>query len=173
MFSQEKEKTAKIPVFYNIMPDEVPEEIIHSYDAQAVINLTESDGSWAMACIRARRPYAGVCFTEHQVKALLLRLEMLVFRAMQNETDPLYQPTLVELLATHEDGPTDPVKKKGKTEGKKSARAKAEPAGSGTNANELLKKLKELAGQNAVAKKDAAKKGDSQDEEPFSGEEEE
>jgi hypothetical protein len=87
------------------MPESLAEELIHSHDLQAIVDLTGSDGSWAMACIRARKPYVAVCFTEFHAKALRERLEHLVFQAMQHEKDPLYQPNLVEVLKS---APTDP-----------------------------------------------------------------
>jgi hypothetical protein len=97
------------------MPDSLAEELIHSHDLQAVVDLTGSDGSWAMACIRARRPYVAVCFTEFHAKALRERLEHLVFQAMQREKDPLYQPNLVEVLKSATTDPSAPDPKTQKT----------------------------------------------------------
>ena len=110
---KEIDKITKLPVFYHQAPNEVAEEIMHSFDVQAVLDCTASDGSWAMACIRARKPYAGVCFTEAHVTALTRRLELLVFRGMQNESGPLCQPALVEVL-------------KKKTKGQKTTRTTAD-----------------------------------------------
>ena len=126
-------KDEKVPVFYHLMPTEICAEMMHGWDMPAVINLTESDGSWAMAAIRSRRPYCGVCFTEAHAKAIESRLKHLVFVSMQTESDPLHQPGLAELVGkTTDDEPTPkPAPKK-------------KAAASGGRAA-LLQKLKKLA----------------------------
>jgi hypothetical protein len=146
------------------MPESLAEELIHSHDLQAIVDLTGSDGSWAMACIRARKPYVAVCFTEFHAKALRERLEHLVFQAMQHEKDPLYQPNLVEVLKS---APTDPsapdpkTQKTGTPPGppKKKAKIADLPEQGQVHTADLLKKLK------ALSKKNKAPKDEEEDEE--------
>ena len=88
-----------VPVFYHAMPRVVAEELIHSHDAPAVIDLTAADGTWALACIRNRIPYAGVVFTPWHEHALATWLEMQVLASIQDENDPLYEPSFLEALS--------------------------------------------------------------------------
>ena len=88
-----------MPVFYNPMPKEVTAEAIHDFNLVGLVDGTPGDGSAAMACLEAGKPYAGICFTPHHVEALYERLDHLVWKAFQNESaGKLYQPQLAELL---------------------------------------------------------------------------
>jgi hypothetical protein len=145
------------------MPDSLAEEMIHSHDLQAVVDLTGSDGSWAMACIRARKPYVAVCFTEFHAKALKERLEHLVFQAMQHEKDPLYQPNLVEALKSAPvTDPAAPEPKSKKTPGPPKKKAKlGDPT---MNREDLMKQLKALSKTNKAST--AEDEGDEDESEP-------
>jgi hypothetical protein len=96
---EEEDKNMPKPVFFHAMPSVVAEELIHSHDVQAVIDLTAADGAWAMACIKARKPYVGVVFTPQHAASLTNWLEWRVLQAMRDENDALYAPGLAEALA--------------------------------------------------------------------------
>jgi hypothetical protein len=93
-----KTEDGKVPVFWHTKPTIVPEELIHRLDSPATIELTAADGKTAVHCVRMRKPYCGVCFTEAHVKALEARTDHMIFRAMQDSEDILYQPALVEAM---------------------------------------------------------------------------
>ena len=92
------DKNGPQPVFYHTMPMQVAEEMIHCFDAQAVLDLTPGDGAWAMACIRSRIPYTGIVFSKAHEVGLMSWLELQVLSAMQEETDGMYAAALVNAM---------------------------------------------------------------------------
>lgn len=164
-----QEKSGTKPVFYHSLPGILADEMVHSYDLLSVIDLTASDGSWALACIRAKRPYVGVCFTEFHVKALRERLQHLVLLAMKDETDSLYQPSFADAL-NGKINEKNPKKRKSDEEKKRGGAKKGRKGGEGGKSGgentkaELLKKLKGLA-------KGGKAKSDPDDDEEDDGDE--
>ena len=73
-------------------------ELIHRTDCKVVIDLTASDGTLALTCLLARKPYVGVCHTSEHAKCMNDRLKALVFAKFYEAGNPLYKPVLAQLL---------------------------------------------------------------------------
>ncbi len=69
-------------VLFHAMPVAVAEEILHAHDAQAVIDSTAGDGAWALACMRLRKPYTGIVFSQRHAGSLMAWLEWAVLQGM-------------------------------------------------------------------------------------------
>ena len=80
--------------------------------------MTIGDGSWAMTCLRLRRPLFGICLTEEHKVALLAKLECEVWKAMSTEKDKLFEPGLYELVTNATKLPEDNAKSKPKPKAK-------------------------------------------------------
>lgn len=113
-----KSPSATQPVFYHAPPSTIGEELQHSYDLRCVYALTIGDGSWAMTCLRLRRPLFGICLTEEHKVALLAKLECEVWKAMSTEKDKLFEPGLYELMTNATKLPEDNAKSKPKPKAK-------------------------------------------------------
>ena len=101
---RKREKDDLEPVCFHSHPYVVDEEILHDYPIKAIMHLTPGDGSMALAAIRKRIPFVGVCWTEEHKSGLTTHLEKQIFIAMQTEDDDLYEPALVEILKSGEGG---------------------------------------------------------------------
>ena len=88
----------KQPVFFCPTVKAVMLELIYDYNLEVLIDGTPGDGSAAMACLEAGKPYVGVCLTPTHVEKLYKRLDALVWEAFQQESSPLLQPDLVEIM---------------------------------------------------------------------------
>lgn len=88
------------PIFYHTHPFELDIEVSHSYVARAHIDLTPGQGHRALYSIIKKLPYFGLTLSEKHKEILIKHLEAKVFKLMQEEGGPLYQPGLVALLDT-------------------------------------------------------------------------
>ena len=85
------------PLLFHSLPKVVYEEMVHQFDAKAVIGLA-GDGRLAMTCLEQRIPFVGFGWTERHCEALRKRLEKVIWKAMMNPAGPLYKPELARLL---------------------------------------------------------------------------
>ena len=98
----------KVPVFYQEFPASIPEEFVHTFKGCTVIDLTPGQGHWAMASLRSRIPYVGVCFTEDMVQLLYGHLINRTLQAMLDEKDDLYDVVLKNLAKAGAEAPSEP-----------------------------------------------------------------
>ena len=112
------------PVFFHTYPIALDEELIHSYDLSAVIDLSVGAGNVALSCIRQRRPYFGVTLTECHSAELIEWLTARVWASFMDEASPLYIAEVAKIVAEAENPTTaagdndggDNKAKKSKTE---------------------------------------------------------
>ena len=103
--------------FFHALPSTFWEEVLYDYQIGAVIDVAAGDGSLALAALRARIPYTGVCLTEEHKSKLLSRLKDLLCAGAVRAGDKWYDPTLAKAL----------VQATKSQEGEPSAKAKAKP----------------------------------------------
>ena len=115
-----REDTNVEPVFFHAVSVETHEELLHGMCVEALVDSTPGAGTAALAAMRKRIPYFGVCLTDKHKELLQLRLEELCFQEMKKEDGPLHEPGLVSLLTGDANDP----------DGKKRTRpvAKSKPA---------------------------------------------
>lgn len=116
--------------------DKLYSELMHRVGCQAVIDLTATDGQFALSAIKASVPYLGVCQTAQHAEALAKWLTSSVFRLFLQEGSPLHKPSLAEVV-----GSADPSSVEGPTQttgpsGLQRTRARAK-ASAGNNARAL------------------------------------
>ena len=114
-----REDTNVEPVFFHAVSVETHEELLHGMCVEALVDSTPGAGTAALAAMRKRVPYFGVCLTDKHRELLQLRLEELCFQEMKREDGPLHEPGLVSLLAGN-----DPD---GKKRGRPVAKGKPRP----------------------------------------------
>jgi len=69
--------------------------LIADYTPKAIIDLTATDGLLAVAALRAKVPYLGVCPTTYHATLLREHLVKEVYEQFQKEAEPLHEPALV------------------------------------------------------------------------------
>lgn len=100
------------PVFYHSLPESYYARLLSDHPLIGGIDLTPGPGNNALAHVKARKPYLGVCFNMHHVEMLYDHLNSMAFKAMMNEGDPLYNPSLGELLSAETSVPHEKTKKR-------------------------------------------------------------
>ncbi len=95
------------PVFMHALGSKVYEELLHSFSIQAMVDGTPGPGNCALACIKRRVPYIGLCLSDGHADLLLHQLQYLVFQEMKKEDSPLFEPSLGKMLV--ETGGKKPV----------------------------------------------------------------
>ena len=86
------------PVFYHSLQPEYSTFLLSEFPVSAGIDLSPGEGHLAVAFIKAKKPYTGVCFTEKHKDMLADRIASLIFACKLNEGDPIYDPNLADLL---------------------------------------------------------------------------
>ena len=101
------------PVSIHARDMKVYEEFLHSFAIQAMVDGTPGPGHCALACVRRRVPYMGLCLTDDHAALLLKRIVYLVFQEMKREDSPLFEPGLNKALKDiGEEDETEPKKKR-------------------------------------------------------------
>ena len=128
------------PVAYHGNSMQFFDELINSFCACGVTDLTVLDESVAFACVSNRVPYIGLCHSELHVEKLFQRICDVVHNALTDpEMEMLYEPMAVAELAgvTHIDDGAGGNEAGGKGAGgkgakpKPKAKAKSKPKGGG------------------------------------------
>lgn len=86
------------PVFYHAMPHHVSEEMFQGLPPSSIVDFTPGDGKVQILAAKKRIPCLAVCFTDTHSDLLKKRVEAEIFKAMLDENDKLFEPTLVTLL---------------------------------------------------------------------------
>lgn len=95
--ASKRDKADIEPLLFHTPPFAFYQELIHSYDAIAVIALA-GDGKFAEACLEARVPFFGMTWSQEHSEALKLRLQKRAFELMLSPESKLYIPQLQALL---------------------------------------------------------------------------
>jgi hypothetical protein len=82
------------PVGFHTKPEKLWDELDHSYNVRAWIDLTCLDEALALMCVKKRKPYMGFCLTEFHLQMLSQKLVMKIFASFLQENDPLFQADL-------------------------------------------------------------------------------
>jgi hypothetical protein len=86
-------------VFFHCMTDDWYNLLLEDYPIDATIDTSPGHGGNALAHIRARKPYLGICMTTKHCELLLDRLVSLTFGKMLDEADTvMYDPQLATLV---------------------------------------------------------------------------
>ena len=110
------------PVFMHALHHNFHEELLHSFAITAQVDATPGAGDAALACVKARVPYVGICLTQTHEEKLMQRLLWLAFNEMQKEDSPMTDPALRKLLGGLAAAPAaEPPAKKPRSAAKASA----------------------------------------------------
>ena len=139
-----------VPFSYHTRSEKIYEELVHSFSAIGVVDLTCSDGVLATTCIRLHKPYFGVAFSEEHKIAVQEYIVNEIFKAFQKEQDPLAQQELIDYIAAH--FPKQEEKAKRKASANTGAAAAGGTDGSGI-AGTPEPSAKKARGATATAKK--------------------
>lgn len=85
----------KEPVCWHSSSVLLYDSLIHDYKPKAIIDLTCTDGLLALAALKAKIPYTGLCPTTTHATLLRENLVSKVFDEFQQESEPLHEPSLV------------------------------------------------------------------------------
>ena len=110
-----REDTNIEPVFLHALDIKVYEEFLHSFVVQAMVDGTPGPGHCALACVRRRVPYLGLCLSDDHATLLMKRIVYLVFQEMKKEDSPLFELALIKILKDSADdnqGESNPEPKK-------------------------------------------------------------
>jgi hypothetical protein len=103
-------------VFFHCMSEEWYNLLLEDYPIDASIDTSPGQGDNALAHIRARKPYLGICMTKKHCELLVERLVCLTFGKMMDETDTMmYDPQLAALVLKAKPASKKQPKKKAET----------------------------------------------------------
>ena len=122
-------------MFYHGHPIKLDEEVVHSYDLEAVIDLSAGNGQLALTCIRQRKPYFGITLTEAHSAELINWLTSKVWSSFLDESSKLYVPALAKIMAAEEGDADDPAGSPAKKAKGKKGKATGQAAPSKPNAD--------------------------------------
>jgi hypothetical protein len=134
---QKEDDRERQPVFYHSIGSRPYEDFVTAWDMKSVVDLTAGEGALALACLRAKRPYVGLCITRKHAEDLMTRLTDLVLNLSLQHGTVFYSATVVNVL-TKTTTPTV-------TTVKREAPAEAEPAKPAKKAKKATKKQQEAA----------------------------
>ena len=98
----------KEPVCWHSPGERLYEEILSSFNGKLLVDLTTNDTQAAMACLRNKTNYVGVCMTDTHRSVFHAALVTQVWEQMKDENSPLYQAGLAELLVPSTEHPEEP-----------------------------------------------------------------
>jgi len=87
------------PVFYHCMPLNWYMLVLREVPCVAGIDCSPGEGLNAVAHIKNRKPYTGICFTQHHADALHEHLVHEVFKMSLTEGDDGFDPALAATIA--------------------------------------------------------------------------
>lgn len=88
----------KEPVNWHGMSMAYYEDFLKGLGSNGVFNATCLDVELAKVCLRLKIPFVGVVMTDFHRDAAKAELKRFLFKEYQDETGPLYQPALAELI---------------------------------------------------------------------------
>ena len=114
------------------MDVKVYEELLHSFVVQAMVDGTPGPGHCALACVRRRVPYLGLCLSDDHAALLMKRIVYLVFQEMKQEDSILLEPAWIKIFkdsAENGQGESSPEAKKQRSrQGRQTDTDKGAPA---------------------------------------------
>jgi hypothetical protein len=138
---EKRTNTTVEPLFFHTLPAPFWSEVINCCSALAVLDLTASDESLPLACLRANVPYTGLCLTSAHASALWRRINLCALSAAADEADKLYDSDLAAGLKrkadTQEAGKDSDAKPGNKSKRAKTA-AKKKPKKKETDVDDEL-----------------------------------
>ena len=81
-------------VFFHEWPEQFYAELIHSFCLNGVLDLTAGSGYAAMATIKAKKTYVGLCLSDAHKDLLEQWLQWLIFNEMQDSNSSLHDASL-------------------------------------------------------------------------------
>lgn len=87
---ERKTDTTILPVCFHGMPINFYNEMIHTFYAKAVVDLTPLDGKFAWASLQQRVGYIGICFTDEHAELLYGHLRDLMRAEMGDPSSKLF-----------------------------------------------------------------------------------
>ena len=104
-------------------------ELLHTFYAKLVVDLTPGDGKFAWEALSRRIGYLGIAFTDEHATELINKLRQLTLEAMKDPSSMLYTPAFAKAVGDDLPPavPAVKAKAKAKTKAKAKAKAAAEP----------------------------------------------
>ena len=88
------------PVCYFLPPLELMEELLHTFYAKLVLDLSPADGKLAWACVKTRTAYMGICYIDTHVKLMEGRLLDLMKVSMKETASPLFNSAYAQAVGS-------------------------------------------------------------------------
>ena len=81
-------------VFFHAWPEQFYAELIHRFCSHGVLDRTVGSGYAAMATIKAKKTYVGLCLSDAHKDLLEQWLQWLIFNEMQDSNSSLHDASL-------------------------------------------------------------------------------
>lgn len=88
------------PVCYFSPPLELMEELLHTFYAKLVLDLSPADGKLAWACVKTRTAYMGICYIDTHVKLMEERLLDLMKVSVKETASPLFNSAYAQAVGS-------------------------------------------------------------------------
>ncbi|CAK9080027.1 Uncharacterized protein SCF082_LOCUS38170 [Durusdinium trenchii] len=79
------------------------EELLHTFYAKLVLDLSPADGKLAWACVKTRTAYMGICYIDTHVKLMEGRLLDLMKVSMKETASPLFNSAYAQAAEQADD----------------------------------------------------------------------
>ena len=164
--TMDRNKNLPEPVCFHNMPEQWYDELLHTYYAKLVLDLSPLDGRFALQCLRNRVGYVAICFNDDHVKFLQEYLLQQLQSDMKDSKSPLFNQAFASAVlgqdgsaasadakakAKAKAGASTAVKAKAKTKSKAKAKRCTTTTGQG-----------EAEGEGTSQPKKKARKADDQ-----------
>ena len=100
-----------LPVCYHGMPMNFYLEMVHTFYAKSIVDLTPLDGKFAWAALQTRVGYLGICFTEDHVELLYGHLRDMLRKDMGDSASPMFNKDYAKAIGKGTPEPAAPKPK--------------------------------------------------------------
>jgi hypothetical protein len=172
------EEGGRTPFTFHGLPKQFAEDMIHAFNAKAIVDFTPGDGTLAEAALEAKILYLGFCHTEKHCELLREHLTERAVELMKTDASPLFNALYVVDLKKARRGsggdsktPKKDKAQKDKASAKKARKDKKDKKGKKDKRGKKAKRVKKVKRELDVGsgelegEEDGAEEEDEQDEE--------
>eukprot|EP00959_Pyramimonas_sp_CCMP1952_P424484 8890880-Pyramimonas_sp.AAC.1 len=87
---ERKTDSTWVPMCYHPMPEKFYDELIYTFYAKSIVDLTPTDGKFAFTALKQRVGYVGIAYTDAHAEKLYDRLGELMKKEMLNPASKLW-----------------------------------------------------------------------------------
>ncbi|CAK0830711.1 unnamed protein product [Prorocentrum cordatum] len=95
---ERKTDSTWVPMCYHPMPEKFYDELIYTFYAKSIVDLTPTDGKFAFTALKQRVGYVGIAYTDAHAEKLYDRLGELMKKEMLNPASKLWNSSYAKAV---------------------------------------------------------------------------